>query len=75
MATTMYRKTTCKGCGYVQETTLSYYLDAKLWKTNHTLTACRERKMSQAYARLDLQNQGLVRNKGCVYLPKALRPF
>lgn len=54
MTTTMYRKTTCKGCGYVQETTLSYYLDAKLWKTNHTLTACRERKMSQAYARLDL---------------------
>ena len=40
----MYRKTTCKGCGFTQETFLSYYLDAKLWKTNHTLTACRDLK-------------------------------
>ena len=75
MTTTMYRKTTCKGCGYVQETTLSYYLDAKLWKTNHTLTACRERKMSQGNDRLRLTypKEGVVNKRRELYLPKALR--
>lgn len=52
--TVMYRKTECQGCGYVQETFLSYYLDAKMWKTNHTLTACRERKMSVACASVQI---------------------
>ena len=33
--TKMYRKTTCKGCGYVQETTTSYYLDKKEWQLTH----------------------------------------
>ena len=33
--TKMYRKTTCKGCGFTQETRLSYYLDRKQWQTNH----------------------------------------
>ena len=32
----MYRKTTCKGCGFTQETTLSYYLDRKQWESNHS---------------------------------------
>ena len=31
----MWRKTTCKGCGYVQETRTSYYLDKKEWQLNH----------------------------------------
>ena len=35
--TVMWRKTTCKGCGFTQETTTSYYLDRKQWKANHTL--------------------------------------
>lgn len=42
--TVMYRKTECKGCGYVQETTLSYYADRKMWEKNHTLDSCRSRK-------------------------------
>lgn len=33
--TKMWRKTTCKGCGYVQETRTSYYLDRKEWQLNH----------------------------------------
>ena len=37
--TTMWRKSTCHGCGYVQTTVLSYYQDKKLWlahvKANH----------------------------------------
>jgi hypothetical protein len=33
--TKMWRKTTCKGCGFVQETTTTYYLDRKQWQTNH----------------------------------------
>jgi len=33
--TRMYRKTTCKGCGYVQETRTSYYLDKKEWSLTH----------------------------------------
>jgi hypothetical protein len=35
--TKMYRKTTCNGCGFTQTATLSYYLDAKAWRTSHTL--------------------------------------
>lgn len=31
----MYRKTTCNGCGFTQETRLSYYLDRKQWLANH----------------------------------------
>jgi len=42
--TTMFRKTTCEGCGYSQTTTTTYYLDRKAWATNHTLGFCRERK-------------------------------
>jgi hypothetical protein len=33
--TKMWRKTTCKGCGFVQETTTTYYLDRKQWQANH----------------------------------------
>lgn len=33
--TKMYRKTTCKGCGFTQETTTTYYLDRKAWQSNH----------------------------------------
>lgn len=40
----MYRKTTCKGCGYVQETNLIYRQDRKLWETKHTLEFCRNQK-------------------------------
>ena len=32
----MYRKTTCKGCGFTQETNTTYYLDRKEWQTNHS---------------------------------------
>lgn len=31
----MYRKTTCKGCGFTQETRTSYYLDHKQWLLDH----------------------------------------
>jgi hypothetical protein len=40
--TKMYRKTTCNGCGFTQTATLSYYLDAKAWKTSHTLVVHNE---------------------------------
>ena len=33
--TKMYRKTTCNGCGFTQETRTSYYLDRKQWQANH----------------------------------------
>ena len=33
--TKMYRKTTCKGCGFTQTTFTSYYLDKKQWATTH----------------------------------------
>jgi hypothetical protein len=33
--TRMYRKSECKGCGYVQETITSYYLDKKEWQLTH----------------------------------------
>lgn len=36
--TKMYRKTTCNGCGFSHETSTTYYLDAKAWKTSHTLS-------------------------------------
>lgn len=42
--TLMGRKTTCNGCGYVQETVTSYYHDKKLWDKTHTLTFCKARK-------------------------------
>jgi hypothetical protein len=40
----MYRKTTCLACGYVQETSVSYYLDRKQWNSIHTLAYCKTRK-------------------------------
>ncbi len=40
----MGRVTRCSGCGYEQDTVLSYQQDKKLWQTNHTLTACRTLK-------------------------------
>lgn len=46
--TTMYRKTTCNGCGMAQTTNVSYRLDKKLWATTHTLEVCRQRKNDQA---------------------------
>jgi len=46
-STTMGRKTTCNGCGYVQESITSYYLDRKAWKSVHTLAFCQNRKMHQ----------------------------
>jgi hypothetical protein len=42
--TTMWRKTTCNGCGYTQTTITSYYLDRKQWKANHSLDAHKSRK-------------------------------
>jgi len=44
VGSTMGRTTTCKGCGYEQKTILPQRYDAKLWNTNHTLEACRNRK-------------------------------
>jgi hypothetical protein len=40
--TKMYRKTTCNGCGFSQELSTSYYLDAKAWRTSHTLAVHNE---------------------------------
>jgi hypothetical protein len=45
--TTMWRKTRCSNCEYTQETFLSYYLDAKMWKANHDLVKCREIRKSK----------------------------
>lgn len=42
--TKMYRKTTCKGCGFTQTATLSYYLDRKQWNASHTLAVHNELK-------------------------------
>lgn len=44
MSTVMYRKTTCLGCGYVQETSVSYAKNKKQWDTIHTLAYCKSRK-------------------------------
>lgn len=44
MTTKMFRKTVCSGCGYTQMATLSYYLDRKLWKANHTKAVCSDRQ-------------------------------
>ena len=44
MSTKMYRKTTCKGCGYSQETNTTYYQDKKMWNAKHSLAHCRSRK-------------------------------
>lgn len=55
----MYRKTTCLGCGYVQEDSVSYYLHAKAWKAGHDVKACLElRKMSEVSAKLELEKKG-----------------
>jgi hypothetical protein len=54
--TTMFRKTTCKGCAMSQTTNVSYYLDKKLWQTTHTLEVCRERKA--IIAQLDFTKLG-----------------
>lgn len=48
MSTKMYRKTTCLGCGYSQETNVSYYLDKKQWDKTHTLAYCKTRKAHPA---------------------------
>lgn len=51
--TTMYRKTTCKGCGYTQEATLSYRADRKMWQEKHTLKFCKAQKaFNEFYADL-----------------------
>jgi hypothetical protein len=49
MSTKMYRKTTCLGCGFTQETTATYEADRKQWRANHTLETCREAKAVMAY--------------------------
>jgi len=41
----MGRRTTCNGCGYVQETVTSYYHDKKLWDKTHTREFCSDRKL------------------------------
>jgi len=43
--TLMGRRTTCNGCGYVQETVTSYYHDKKLWDKTHTREFCSDRKL------------------------------
>jgi len=48
MSTKMYRKTTCVGCGYSQETNVSYRQDKKQWNAIHTLEYCRSRKAHPA---------------------------
>lgn len=45
--TTMWRKTKCSVCEYEQETFLSYYLDRKMWDTNHELDKCRSIRQSK----------------------------
>ena len=51
MSTTMYRKTTCNGCGFTQTTVLSYYLDRKQWKANHSLAVHNElRELAMAFS-------------------------
>jgi hypothetical protein len=54
--TTMYRKSTCKGCAYSQTTITTYYLDRKQWERVHTLEFCRERK--DRVAQLDFTKLG-----------------
>jgi hypothetical protein len=55
--TTMYRKTTCNGCGMAQTTNVSYRLDKKLWETSHTLEVCRQRK-TLLFRELDFSKSG-----------------
>jgi hypothetical protein len=45
----MYRKTECLGCGYVQESFVSYYLERKQWKSIHTPDFCRSRQAHPAF--------------------------
>lgn len=45
----MYRKTTCKGCGYVQETDTTYRLDRKEWEKVHTLAFCQNQKAFNSF--------------------------
>ena len=40
----MGRVTRCSGCGYEQDTVMSYQQDRKLWEQTHTREFCRERK-------------------------------
>jgi len=56
----MWRKTECKGCGYVQETSTSYYLDRKQWDANHLPYhySVLPKKMSEGYAKLELSTKG-----------------
>lgn len=54
--TQMFRRTTCQGCGYTQDTTTTYHLDKKLWQTAHTLEVCRQRKA--IIAQLDFTQLG-----------------
>lgn len=44
----MGRVSRCSGCGYEQDTVMSYQQDKKLWEQNHTRDICRERKNDQA---------------------------
>ena len=51
--TTMWRKTRCSNCEYEQSTVLSYYLDRKMWDTNHNLKKCNEiRKSKNAFDKM-----------------------
>ena len=45
----MYRKTTCKGCGYTQETLMTYRDDRKHWESVHTLEFCKNQKAFNAF--------------------------
>jgi hypothetical protein len=53
MTTTMWRKTKCSVCEYEQETFLSYYMDKKMWDTNHNLDNCLTiRRASNAFDKM-----------------------
>lgn len=42
--TVMGRVTRCSGCGYEQDTLMSYQQDRKLWESVHTREFCLEQK-------------------------------
>ena len=44
----MGRVTRCSGCGFEQDTVMSYQQDRKLWEQTHTREFCRQRKNDQA---------------------------
>lgn len=52
----MGRVTRCSGCGFEQDTVMSYYQDRKLWRANHTLAIHNERKA--IIAQLDFTKLG-----------------